>query len=93
MCSVTTASVCDHVEQLTFLLFLKMADEQSRPPFRRESPVPKGFGLGCARHPRWRRPGDSLPAHPGRAWPPGKSPRTSKPLWRSSSGIVDDLER
>jgi type I restriction enzyme M protein len=23
----------DYVEQLTFLLFLKMADEQSRPPF------------------------------------------------------------
>jgi type I restriction enzyme M protein len=30
----------DYVEQLTFLLFLKMADEQSRPPFNRQSPVP-----------------------------------------------------
>jgi type I restriction enzyme M protein len=28
---------------LTFLLFLKMADEQSKPPFKKESPVPKGF--------------------------------------------------
>jgi len=26
----------DYVEQLTFLLFLKMADEQSRPPFLRK---------------------------------------------------------
>ncbi len=26
-------SYCDYVEQLTFLLFLKTADEQARPPF------------------------------------------------------------
>src|SRR5512145_369563 len=32
----------DYVEQLTFLLFLKMADEQSRPPFN--PPSPSGFG-------------------------------------------------
>jgi type I restriction enzyme M protein len=25
----------DYVEQLTFLLFLKMADEQSRPPYNK----------------------------------------------------------
>jgi type I restriction enzyme M protein len=36
----------DYVEQLTFLLFLKMADEQSRPPFDKPSPVPKGFNWG-----------------------------------------------
>lgn len=34
----------DYVEQLTYLLFLKMADEQSHPPFNKQSPVPKGFG-------------------------------------------------
>ena len=34
----------DYVEQLTYLLFLKMADEQSRPPFHRASPIPKGHG-------------------------------------------------
>lgn len=33
----------DYVEQLTFLLFLKMADEQSRPPINKPSPIPKGF--------------------------------------------------
>jgi type I restriction enzyme M protein len=32
----------DYVEQLTFLLFLKMADEQSRPPFNKPAAVPKG---------------------------------------------------
>ena len=34
----------DYVEQLTFLLFLKMADEQTKPPFNKPSPIPKGFG-------------------------------------------------
>jgi type I restriction enzyme M protein len=33
----------DYVEQLTFLLFLKMADEQSRPPFNKPSTIPAGF--------------------------------------------------
>jgi type I restriction enzyme M protein len=33
----------DYVEQLTYLLFLKMADEQSRAPFNKKSPIPKGF--------------------------------------------------
>ena len=32
----------DYVEQLTFLLFLKMADEQSKPPFNKTSPIPRG---------------------------------------------------
>jgi type I restriction enzyme M protein len=33
----------DYLEQLTFLLFLKMADEQTRPPLKRPSAVPAGF--------------------------------------------------
>jgi type I restriction enzyme M protein len=33
----------DYVEQLAFLLFLKMADEQSRPPFNKPSSVPAEF--------------------------------------------------
>ena len=32
----------DDVEQLTFLLFLKMADEQAKPPFNNTSAVPEG---------------------------------------------------
>jgi len=33
----------DYVEQLTYLLFLKMADEQTGPPFNKQSTVPKGY--------------------------------------------------
>jgi len=33
----------DYLEQLTFLLFLKMADEQSRPPHNKPSAVPQGW--------------------------------------------------
>jgi len=33
----------DYVEQLTYLLFLKMSDEQSKPPFNRPSDIPAGF--------------------------------------------------
>ena len=33
----------DYIEQLTFLLFLKMADEQTQPPFNRPAIVPKAW--------------------------------------------------
>jgi type I restriction enzyme M protein len=33
----------DYTEQLTYLLFLKMADEYTRPPWKRPSPVPEGY--------------------------------------------------
>ena len=33
----------DYVEQLTYLLFLKMDDEQSRPPFNKPSAIPGEF--------------------------------------------------
>lgn len=33
----------DYLEQLTFLLFLKMADEFSRPPYNRKLPIPKEY--------------------------------------------------
>ncbi|WP_206611740.1 type I restriction-modification system subunit M N-terminal domain-containing protein [Acidithiobacillus sulfuriphilus] len=35
----------DYVEQLTYLLFLKMADERSRAPYSQKSPVPAGYDL------------------------------------------------
>ena len=34
----------DYLEQLTYLIFLKMSDEYSRPPYKRETGIPKGFG-------------------------------------------------
>jgi len=33
----------DYVEQLTYLLFLKMADEQTKPPFNKPSIIPQGL--------------------------------------------------
>ncbi|MGB6872545.1 MAG: class I SAM-dependent DNA methyltransferase [Dehalococcoidia bacterium] len=33
----------DYVEQLTYLLFLKMSDEQTKPPFNKPPTIPKGF--------------------------------------------------
>jgi type I restriction enzyme M protein len=33
----------DYVEQLTYLLFLKMADERSQPPYSQPSPIPKNY--------------------------------------------------
>ena len=33
----------DYVEQLTYLVFLKMADEQTVPPFNKTSAIPNGF--------------------------------------------------
>jgi type I restriction enzyme M protein len=33
----------DYVEQLTYLLFLKMADEQTRPPLSRRAIIPQGL--------------------------------------------------
>ena len=34
----------DYVEQLTFLLFLKMADERTKPPYSQKSSVPERYG-------------------------------------------------
>ena len=33
----------DYLEQLTYLLFLKMADEYSKPPYNRETGIPKEY--------------------------------------------------
>ena len=49
----------DYVEQLTFLLFLKMADEQSRPPFNKLSAVPKDYDWPSL----LARDGDELETH------------------------------
>ncbi len=36
----------DYVGQLTYLLFLKMADEQTKPPFNKESKIPAKYNWG-----------------------------------------------
>lgn len=49
----------DYVEQLTFLLFLKMANEQEQPPFNKSSPIPRGFGWSAL----LKLEGDDLEIH------------------------------
>jgi type I restriction enzyme M protein len=49
----------DYVEQLTFLLFLKMAHEQTQPPWKRESPIPEGMNWPSL----LARDGDELETH------------------------------
>ena len=34
----------DYLEQLTYMIFLKMSDEYSRPPYNRETGIPAGCG-------------------------------------------------
>lgn len=33
----------DYLEQLTYLIFLKMSDEYSKPPYKRDTGIPKGY--------------------------------------------------
>jgi len=49
----------DYVEQLTYLIFLKMADEQTRPPLRRPSTIPAGLDWPSL----LARDGDELETH------------------------------
>jgi type I restriction enzyme M protein len=49
----------DYVEQLTYLLFLKMADERSRPPYNQASPIPAAYGWPALR----AKDGDALFDH------------------------------
>lgn len=34
----------DYLEQLTYLIFLKMSDEYSKPPYKRDTGIPEGYG-------------------------------------------------
>ena len=34
----------DYLEQLTYLIFLKMSDEYSKPPYRKQTGIPEGYG-------------------------------------------------
>lgn len=49
----------DYLEQLTYLLFLKMADEQTKPPFHRDSILPSGLDWASL----LQRDGDALEVH------------------------------
>lgn len=49
----------DYVEQLTYLLFLKMADEQTKPPFNKPALIPKGYDWQSL----LEKDGDALEVH------------------------------
>lgn len=49
----------DYVEQLTYLLFLKMADEQTKPPFNKPSTIPEGLDWGSL----LKKDGEELEKH------------------------------
>jgi type I restriction enzyme M protein len=49
----------DYVEQLTYLLFLKMAHERARPPYNQESRIPSEYNWESL----LRRDGDDLEIH------------------------------
>ena len=62
----------DYVEQLTYLLFLKMADERSRPPYHQPSPIPTPYARpallakdGDALFARYRHTLEALGKQPG----------------------------
>ena len=49
----------DYVEQLTYLLFLKMADEQTKPPFNKPGTIPAGYDWSSL----LSKAGDELETH------------------------------
>ncbi len=49
----------DYLEQLTYLIFLKMADEYARPPYNRDIGIPPGYGWQALK----QRRGAELEAH------------------------------
>ncbi len=49
----------DYLEQLTYLLFLKLAHEYAQEPYNRETHIPKGYDWASLRH----KTGEPLEAH------------------------------
>lgn len=77
----------DYVEQLTYLLFLKMADEQARPPFNRPSVVPDGLDWPSL----LRLDGDELEVHYRHVLTElGKHPGTLGVIFRKAQNRIQD---
>src|SRR5215472_16292460 len=77
----------DYIEQLTFLLFLKMADEQTRPPFNRAAIVRKGRDWESLE----RRDGDELEVHYRHILAElGKQPGTLGVVFRKAQNKIQD---
>ena len=77
----------DYVEQLTYLLFLKMADEQTKPPFSKESVVPAGLDWESLVN----KDGDALETHYRRILDElGRQSGTLGVIFRKSQNKIQD---
>ena len=83
----------DYVQQLTNLLFLKMADEQTKPPFKKKSIIPKKYDWSTL----VSRTGDDLENHYRHALESlAKEPGLLGVIFRKSQNKIQDpakLER
>lgn len=77
----------DYLEQLTFLLFLKMADEYSRPPYSREIEIPKKYNWESLR----KKTGAELEAHYSQALRElGKQPGMLGQIFTKAQNKIQD---
>jgi type I restriction enzyme M protein len=77
----------DYIEQLTFLLFLKMADEQTKPPFNRPSIIPSGLDWESLH----RLDGDELDLHYRHILVElGRQPGTLGVIFRKAQNKIQD---
>ncbi len=77
----------DYVEQLTYLLFLKMADEQTKPPFNRAPVIPEGLDWPSL----MKRDGDELEVHYRHLLDElGKSPGMLGVIFRKAQNRIQD---
>src|SRR5438552_491095 len=77
----------DYIEQLTYLLFLKMADEQTKPPFSREAIVPAGLDWPSL----LARDGDDLEVHYRHILTElGRHPGTLGVIFRKAQNRIQD---
>jgi type I restriction enzyme M protein len=57
----------DYLEQLTYLLFLKLAHEYAQEPYKRDTHIPKGYDWASLRSKSGRAAGGALPGHAAQA--------------------------
>ena len=85
----------DYLEQLTYLIFLKMMDERSRPPYTllpdyQPPPIPEGYGWPSLMARDGDESGDPLPPHTRNPGPSDLAPLASysaRPRTRSRSRL------
>ncbi len=77
----------DYTEQLTYLLFLKMADEYTAPPWKRPSPIPEGYDWPTL----LSKDGDALEVHYRKTLEHlGKQPGLLGLIFRKSQNKISD---